>query len=82
MAAGAHNTHHGPLQVVPNSHRGSLFDPFPGGNWTGYIDDSDLTSLALDSARADGFGGYRVRHLVETSHEVLGCGLCGSAIKP
>jgi len=42
----------GPLQVVPRSHTGPIFDHYaPDGAWTGHIDDTDLSRIDLDNAR-------------------------------
>lgn len=42
----------GPLQVIPRSHTGPVFDHYgPDGGWTGYIDEADYGAIALDTAR-------------------------------
>lgn len=42
----------GPLQVIPRSHRGPIFDHYtPDGTWTGFIDESDYDSISLDTAQ-------------------------------
>lgn len=42
----------GPLQVIPRSHHGPVFDHYsPEGVWTGYIDESDHHKIALDTAQ-------------------------------
>ena len=41
----------GPLQVVPGSHNGPLFDQYPDGRWTGYIAELDLAKVATSQAR-------------------------------
>ncbi len=43
----------GPLQVIPGSHKGPLFEHYDGaGHWTGAIADADLARLPLDRAVA------------------------------
>jgi len=42
----------GPLQVIPRSHLGPVFDHYgPDGDWTGYINDADHDRIALETAR-------------------------------
>ena len=42
----------GPLQVIPRSHLGPVFDHYgPDGAWTGYIDAADHHRIALETAR-------------------------------
>ncbi len=42
----------GPLQVIPKSHLGPVFDHYgPDGEWTGFIDETDHGKIALDTAQ-------------------------------
>lgn len=42
-----------PLQVIPRSHHGPVFDHYaPDGTWSGYIDESNYGDIDLGSAQA------------------------------
>ncbi|MBT6278304.1 MAG: phytanoyl-CoA dioxygenase family protein [Chromatiales bacterium] len=40
----------GPLQAIPGSHDGPLYNQYDGERWTGFIHDNDLPSIGLDQA--------------------------------